>query len=131
MITRRIFLAQASAAGVSLCQSLYASLDPLNGLRKNHPRLVLLDSDLGLIRGLVREHPLARKIHSDLAREADKLMQVPPVEYKLAGNRLMIQNRRVVDRIYTLSLLYRLHAQPQYLDRALRELRAMSSFPNW
>jgi len=108
-----------------------AADDPLKTLRPEHPRLILLDRDIEHIRTLIQQVPLARKIHADLVKEADRLMTVPPVEYKLVGPRLLAQSRHCLDRIYTLALLYRLEKKPQYLERAVRELRAAADFKDW
>ena len=108
-----------------------AADDPLKTLRTEHPRLILLDRDIDHIRTLVQQVPLARKIHADLVKEAERLMTVPPVEYKLVGPRLLAQSRHCLDRIYTLALLYRLEKKPQYLERAVRELRAAADFKDW
>jgi hypothetical protein len=108
-----------------------AADDPLKTLRTEHPRLILLDRDIEHIRTLVQQVPLAHKIHADLVKEAERLMTVPPVEYKLVGPRLLAQSRHCLDRIYTLALLYRLEKKPQYLERAVRELRAAADFKDW
>jgi hypothetical protein len=47
------------------------------------------------------------------------------------GPRLLAQSRHCLDRIYTLALLYRLEKKPQYLERAVRELRAAADFKDW
>jgi hypothetical protein len=108
-----------------------ATDDPLRTLRTEHPRLILLDSDLDHIRLLIQQNPLARKVHADLVKEADKLISAPQVEYKLVGPRLLAQSRHCLERVYTLALLYRLEKKPQYLDRAVRELRAAAEFKDW
>ncbi|MDQ6676360.1 MAG: heparinase II/III family protein [Acidobacteriota bacterium] len=100
-------------------------------LRPDHPRLLLLPSDLDRIRTVLRESSLARKVLADLEREADRLQSVPPVEYKLIGPRLLTQSRRALDRVYTLGLLYRLNGKRANLDRAVRELHAAASFKDW
>ncbi len=129
-ITRRLLLAQVAATSVVFSQALRVG-DPLENLNKAHPRLILLDSDLPRIRALLHDVPLARKLHDSLVRDAEKLETTPPVEYKLLGPRLLAQSRRVLDRVYTLALLYRLDGNPQFLNRALKELRAAALFPNW
>ena len=108
-----------------------AADDPLKTLRTQHPRLILLDGDIEHIRTLIQQFPSARKIHADLVKEAERLMTVPAVEYKLVGPRLLAQSRHCLDRIYTLALLYRLEKKPQYLERAVRELRAAADFKDW
>lgn len=105
--------------------------DPIRTLRAEHPRLILLDSDLDHIRLLVQQNPLARKIHADLTKEAEKLLTTPPVEYKLVGPRLLAESRACLERVYTLALLYRLDGRKPFLDRAVEELRAAAGFKDW
>jgi hypothetical protein len=125
MMTRVMVACIAAAVGLG------AAEDSLKTLRPEHPRLILLDSDLDHIRALIQQHPLARKIHGDLVKEAEKLMGAPTVEYKLAGPRLLAESRHCLDRVYTLALLYRLDGKKQYFERALRELRAAADFKDW
>ncbi len=105
--------------------------DPLRRLRTGHPRLLLLDSELDHIRQAVRENPVARKLQADLEKECDRLLSVPPVEYKITGGRLQTQTRRAIDRITTLSLLFRLTGRDAWLRRAVMEMNAASNFRDW
>ncbi len=105
--------------------------DPLRLLRTAHPRLILLDSDLDKLRAIVKENPLAKRIFGDLEKESDRLLSIPPVEYKLTGARLQTQARRVVDRVTTLALMYRLTGRDPWLRRAIMELNAAASFRDW
>ena len=105
--------------------------DPLRQLRPSHPRLVLPDADLDRVRLAVKENALARRLFSDLEKECDRLLSVPPVEYKLNGNRLQTQTRRAVDRITTLALMYRLTGRDPWLRRAIMELNACAAFRDW
>lgn len=104
---------------------------PLRRLRAGHPRLLLPDSELDRIRQAVRESPVAKKLHADLEKECDRLLSVPPVEYKIAGGRLQVQTRRAIDRITTLSLMFRLTGRDAWLRRAVMEMNAASNFRDW
>jgi len=128
-ITRRVLLAQFGVAGLALGQPLPIRQDPLMGLKTAHPRLILPDTDLPRVKALTREHPLARKLRENLEREADKLQTTAVTEYKATG--LLPESRRVLDRVYTLALMYRLDGETRHLDRAVKELRAAALFPNW
>jgi hypothetical protein len=108
-----------------------ATDDPLRTLRVEHPRLILLDQDLDHIRSLVQQNQLARKIHADLVKEAERLITTPTVEYKVVGPRLLAQSRACLDRVYTLALLYRLDGRKPFLERAVQELRAAANFRDW
>ncbi|HSB17062.1 MAG TPA: heparinase II/III family protein [Bryobacteraceae bacterium] len=107
------------------------SLEPLETLRKGHPRIIALDSDIDRIRTLIAADEGARRVYASLVERARKLEGEPPVEYKVVGPRLLAQSRRCLDRIYTLALLYRLDGERRYLDRAVKELRAAAYFPDW
>ena len=124
-------MTRVMVAFIAAAVGLGAAEDALKTIRSQHPRLILLDSDLDHIHALIQQHPLARKIHGDLVKEAEKLMGTPTVEYKLAGPRLLAESRRCLDRVYTLALLYRLDGKKQYVERALRELRAAADFKDW
>jgi hypothetical protein len=108
-----------------------ADADPLRQLRPGHPRLVLLDADFDRLRLLARENALAKRLYSDLEKECDRLLSIPPVEYKLAGPRLQVQTRRAIDRISTLALMYRLSGRDAWLRRAMLEMNAAAAFKDW
>ena len=105
--------------------------DPLRQLRPTHPRLILLDADLDRLRPLIRDNPLARRIYGDLEKESDRLLTTPVSEYKLVGPRLRAQSRRVLDRVGTLALMYRVTLRDSYQKRAVAELRAAANFHDW
>src|SRR5665213_1737799 len=105
--------------------------DPLHQLRSGHPRLILLDTDFDRIRILTRENAIAKRIYGDLEKECDRILSIPPVEYKLAGLRLQTQTRRAIDRITSLSLMYRLSGRDPWLRRAMLELNAAAAFKDW
>jgi hypothetical protein len=103
----------------------------LNNLRKEHPRLIVLESHVNRVKELIRTNPKAKSLYENLKGEADKILEQPPVEYKLVGPRLLHVSRRCVYRIYTLATLYRLDGDPKYLERAKRELMAAAGFKDW
>jgi Heparinase II/III-like protein len=122
-------LALACSAGLpALAQT---ETDPLHQLRSAHPRLILLDTDFDRIRILTRENAVAKRIYSDLEKECDRLLSIPPVEYKLVGPRLQFQTRRAIDRITSLALMYRLSGRDPWLHRAMLELNAAAAFKDW
>jgi len=105
--------------------------DLLHQLRTVHPRILLLDADFDRIRLLVSENTLAKRIYADLEKECDRILSIPPVEYKLVGPRLQIQTRRAIDRITSLSLMYRLSGRAPWLRRAMLEMNAAAAFKDW
>src|SRR5579872_836142 len=124
-ITRRALMGTLAGLASGL-QKVRAQTDddPLRQLRSAHPRLILPDSELDRVRMLAREHPLAHRIYLDLEKESERLLAAPPTEYKLTGPRLRSQCRRVLDRVSTLALMYRITLREPYQKRAIAELRA-------
>jgi hypothetical protein len=132
-------LALGFALGDAACLTAFAQTDqrpaadsdPLRQLHPGHPRLILLDSDFDRIRLLVRENAIAKRIHGDLEKECDRILSIPPVEYKFAGPRLQVQTRRAIDRITSLALMYRLSGRDPWLRRAMLEMNAAAAFRDW
>jgi hypothetical protein len=125
-MTRPLLLLAVSAA------CLAAQPDnPLAGLRKSHPRLLALDSDVQRVRGFIQTEPAARELYGRLKAEAARIEGQSPVEYKIVGPRLLAQSRLCLSRVYTLGLLWRLDGERRWLDRALLELRTAANFPDW
>ena len=132
--TRRVWFQQLALGHLAALAALAQNQgddDPLRQLRPAHPRLILPDSDLDRLRNTVRDNPLAHRIYLDLERECERLLNVPPVEYKLTGTRLQSVVQRVTDRVTALILMYRLTTREPYLHRAMAELRAAALFRDW
>jgi hypothetical protein len=104
---------------------------PLATLRRAHPRLIALETDIERVRKLAASDPVAGKLHEQLREAAERLMAERTVEYIKIGPRLLSESRRCLDRVYGLALLYRLHGDKKYLERAKRELFAAAAFPDW
>ncbi len=103
----------------------------LDSLVDQHPRLIATDERLEQIREIIKSNETAKKFYSSLKEDAEKLLEEPPVEYVLAGPRLLSQSRRCLSRIYILALIYRLDGDTRFLERAKTELNAAAAFPDW
>jgi hypothetical protein len=130
-ISRRLLLGQLASLCASAKVWAQNDDDPLRLLHVPHPRLILPDSELDKLRTTIRESPLARRIYNDLEKESDRLVSLPPSEYKLIGPRLIFQVQRVLDRVSTLALMYRITNRDPYLRRCVLELRAAANFKDW
>ncbi|MCC7493310.1 MAG: heparinase II/III family protein [Fimbriimonadaceae bacterium] len=108
-----------------------APADLLATLRAGHPRLILLDSDLPRLRELTRSDAVAKEWLERQRAAAAKLLELPPTEFKIVGPRLLAASRSVLDRIYTLGLIYRLDGHEAVGRRAVAELRAAARWVKW
>ena len=105
--------------------------DSLRTLRPGHPRLYVLDDDLGRARALLAADRNVRAWHDALQQEAARMMDQPAVERVLEGPRLLAQSRAALRRISTLAGLYRLDGDPRKLQRARAEMLAAAAFSDW
>ncbi len=116
---------------VVLTVPVHADDDVLATLRKTHPRLLVLDSDLDRVRDAIQHDPFAKSYYKGLQDAAEKILTQPPVEHKLIGPRLLMQSRTALGRITVLGTLYRLHPDPKLFERARTELLTIVAMKDW
>jgi len=120
-----------------LCSTLPLALvsaqdNPLgNRTPPAHPRLLLLKGEDDALKKAIAADPLRQKLHRAILAECDRLIPVPPVERIQIGRRLLDKSREALRRIFFLAYAYRLSGQPQYRDRAEKELLAIAAFSDW
>jgi hypothetical protein len=130
-------LALALAAGVTFARAASGPSpkgqpgDVLKGLRQQHPRLFVLDTDLAAVRKQIESDPVVRAWYKRLQQDARKMLTEPTVERKLIGPRLLNQSRAALRRISTLAGLYRLDGDRRLAERARREMLAAAGFTDW
>ena len=104
----------------------------LKSLRQEHPRLLATRETFDNLKQRVITDTLLKSWHEQLRHEADKILLEPPSKYEIPdGLRLLNTSRRVVSRMQTLGLIYRLGGDHRYVERAWRELEAAANFPDW
>ena len=104
----------------------------LQTLRAGHPRLLALPDDVAHVKQLLASDTTAQRYYAALNQSATALLKAAPSAYELAtSDDLLGVSREVVDRIYTLALLYRLDGDQRWAARAATELRAVAAFPDW
>lgn len=118
-------------AAMLLVLGLHAADAPLATLRTQHPRLLATGADFTRLRDLVRSDAFAGEIYAKLQRQADAILKQPPIVHRLIGPRLLDQSRLCLERVYTLSMAYRLSGESKYLDRAVLEMRTAANFADW
>lgn len=100
-----------------------------------HPRLRVLDEDVATIRRNIQTDPVAAQYYSVVLAQGENILREPPRvrPAPAPGQHILTISRDVLDRVYTLGILYRL-SQPQnttWLTRAWRELQSVSNFSDW
>jgi len=100
---------------------------------KSHPRLLATEARFAEIKSQSETDPNTEKWYQKLGYEADfyvKDQELPKYEIP-DGKRLLTMSKRVLRKVSTLALIYRLSGEQQYLDRAWQELETAAQFPDW
>jgi len=88
--------------------------------------------DFARLKQQIATNAQAKEWYGALQRDAEKILPEPPSHYEIPdGLRLLSTSRRVLHRIQTLGLLYRLDGDRRYAERSWQELDAAASFPDW
>jgi len=101
-------------------------------LKSGHPRLLATSADFAQLKDRIASDPQLRSWHARLQAQAKAILAAEPSRYEIPdGLRLLSTSRRVVVRVQTLGLLYRLDGDQRYAERAWQELAAAAAFPDW
>ena len=103
------------------CQALDAS----------HPRLMLKEADLGVLRACYSDDPALQKCWQDAQKDANECLDRPPLVYRKVGPRLLSVSRDCLRRIYSLALAYRWTGEEKYAAKAKENLLQVCAFPDW
>lgn len=113
-----------------LIGSVHAQTD-LKDLRPGHPRLIWTIEQIGEVKQVIAEDPLAKEWHAKVQKAATTHLAQPLVAYSLTNKKLLVESRAVLDRVTTLAGLYRLDGDERFLDRARKEMLNAAAFPDW
>ena len=97
----------------------------------DHPRILLLKGEERGIQKTIASDQTWGNMHGAILAESDKLLSVAPVERIQVGRRLLDKSREALRRVFFLAYAYRLTGQKPYLQRAEKELLAVSAFSDW
>ena len=117
----------------SLVSCAGSSLIPPNAFENipPHPRILLTPADLGRIKERAVSDTIISHLVEVAEKEAEKLLELPPVTYEKHGRRLLHVSREARRRIALLAFAYRMSSQQKFLDRAEAEMLKVSEFNDW
>jgi len=105
--------------------------DVLGTLVKAHPRLMLTEKRMALIKRKVYSDEVLKRAMADVVNRADGILKKKPLEHKLTGPRLLSVSRDCLDRIYTLGVAYRFTGKAEYAKNAEEVLLTVCAFKDW
>jgi hypothetical protein len=101
-------------------------------LIKTHPRILVSDTEIASIKQTAVRDEFARGRFQLLRSRADRLINVPKQAYTFDSyGDLLGTAREGVDRIVTLTGMYRMTKDTRYSDRAIREMMTIAQLSNW
>ncbi|GAB2896806.1 hypothetical protein GCM10027046_27880 [Uliginosibacterium flavum] len=97
----------------------------------DHPRLIASRADWQQLATRRASDPDLNRLVELLLERARADLKREPVERKLQGRRLLEVSREFIRRSLLWSFAYRVTGERVFLDRARREMLAVSAFPDW
>lgn len=97
-----------------------------------HPRLLATEERFAQIRTWKDTDPVIRKVWLAEYADAEAILEEPVSEYSIYdGIRLLAICRKVLERIRTLGVVYRVTGEGRFAERAWKEMEAAAGFPDW
>lgn len=106
----------------------------LPSLIKKHPYLFISDEAMSDIKAKVQAGDEATSLmHGLCIGMADEALAAPELQYQLdeSGKRLLLVSRRALKQISACAYAWRFTGKTVYLEKALKDLESVCSFPDW
>jgi hypothetical protein len=97
----------------------------------DHPRLLMLAGEEASIKKVIGADHTWEGLNQALFSECDSIIAAPLLERIQIGRRLLSVSREALRRIFYLSYAWRMTNEKKYLERAEKEMLAISAFTNW
>lgn len=99
--------------------------------KSEHPRIMLLKGEETQIKELIASDATWKKMHNTIIGECNVIITKPELERVMTGRRLLGTSRELLRRVFFLSYGYRMTANKRYLEKAEKEMLAVSRFTDW
>lgn len=96
-----------------------------------HPRLLFLKEDEIAIRKAIVINSEFNRVNEIVLAEATKMIQLPVLERKQIGRRLLSVSREAIRRIMFMSYAYRITNDQAYALATEKQMLAIAAFENW
>lgn len=100
-------------------------------LKRESPKIILTKESLQGIKEAAKSDEAIKAYYHYLYKNAVGLLNVPVLERRMEGRRLLTVSREAVKRIGTLAIVYAMSNEPLFLDRVNEEMIAVSNFSDW
>jgi len=97
----------------------------------DHPRLLMLKGEEQKVKNTIATDAARTKIHQAIIDESNAIIQLPELERKMTGKRLLGVSREALRRIFYLSYAYRMTGDVKFKDKAEKEMVTIALFKDW
>ncbi|MBU3180715.1 DUF4962 domain-containing protein [Clostridium psychrophilum] len=119
-----------SDSGIKIIKPIASDIIQLLEIKnksKQHPRILASSDDFNSIKIQIANNKKVKARFKSLRKKADNMLKQPPVRYEIPdGVRLLETSRKVLDRVQTLSFMYKITGERKYAERAWIELETVS-----
>ena len=98
---------------------------------KEHPRLLLLTNEESRIKSEIKNDKAWADVNDAIIQECAAITQLPTIERKMIGRRLLQTSREALRRVFFLSYAWRMTGREEYFKKCEEELLAVSKFEDW
>ena len=104
----------------------------LKYLRKGHPRLIMTKEMFAERKKLLKTDKNLQFYYSQIKKNADEILKQPMLAYNLHdGVRLLRVSRKMLHRIYTLGIVWKMTGDKKYAECARKNLLTVVAYPDW
>ncbi len=111
--------------------SVFPLKNILSKLQFRHPRLLARPEDFINLKKRIAEDSTLKVWYEKLKIKGENVLVSVPCTYELSNGKLLNVSRKVLDRVYTLIMLYQLNGDKRYSERVWQELESAARFPDW
>lgn len=118
---------------IAVLLSVSATAQPTPDYTKlaNHPRLILKNGDLELLKGKIESDAALYSLHIQIEERAEKHLSADVSQRIKRGRRLLGVSRMVLERVCYCTYMYFMSGDELYARRAEKEMLAAANFTDW
>ena len=123
-----LFFLTSSAAAAESLPDWDVAID------KAHPRLLMSDADIKMLRKNIRCNKDVKLLHKSILAHADECVDdTLQLSYRLdaSGTRLLEQSRYALERIFFCAYAWRMTGKDKYLTKVREDILTVCAFPDW
>jgi hypothetical protein len=100
-------------------------------IRTEHPRLFLSNADLTIVKQAIERDRDTKQLYDAILKNARDYLKEPTPQYSRSQPELLTAARRILARVTTLALIYRLTGEKDFAEQARRDMLVAARFPDW